>query len=116
MSKFLSVALSLMLLLFACGALAEAQPADALFTPGTYEAEAKGFGGPVKVTVTVSENEITDVAIEGASETPALGGVAVETLGADILTVSRIVMVLVFVLMATLAEPYYFGKSQTFET
>jgi len=31
----------------------------------------------------------------------------------NILTVSRIVMVLVFVLMATLAEPYYFGKSQT---
>ena len=85
MSRILSILLSLMLLLFACSALAEAQPADTLFAPGTYEAEAKGFGGPVKVTVTVSESEITDVAIEGASETPALGGVAVETLGADIL-------------------------------
>ena len=29
----------------------------------------------------------------------------------NILTVSRIVLVLVFVLMATLADPYYFGKS-----
>ncbi|MBR2373140.1 MAG: CDP-diacylglycerol--glycerol-3-phosphate 3-phosphatidyltransferase [Lentisphaeria bacterium] len=31
----------------------------------------------------------------------------------NILTVSRIFMVLIFVAMATLAEPYYFGKSQT---
>ena len=29
----------------------------------------------------------------------------------NILTVSRIVLVMVFVLMATLADPYYFGKS-----
>ncbi len=59
--------------------------AESLFTPGVYEATAKGFGGDVKVTITVTENEITDVAIEGASETPALGGVACETLGPDIL-------------------------------
>ena len=45
------------------------------------EAEAQGFGGPVHVTVTVTENEIVDVAITGDQETPALGGVAVATMG-----------------------------------
>ena len=55
--------------------------AEGSFTPGTYEAEAQGFGGPVKVTVTVTDNEITEVAIVGESETPTLGGVAVETMG-----------------------------------
>ena len=79
MKKLLCLVISLMLL---CSATALA---ESLFTPGTYEAAGKGFGGEVKVTVTVSENEITDVAIEGASETPALGGVAVETLAPAIL-------------------------------
>ena len=83
MKKLLCLLLSLTLLLGA-SALAEALPETTLFTPGTYEAEAMGFGGPVKVTVTVDENEITDVAIVGAQETPSLGGVAVETFGAVI--------------------------------
>ena len=62
-------------------AAAEAK-GDGLFTPGTYEATAKGFGGDIKVTVTVTEDEITEVAVEGDSETPGLGSVAVEELGA----------------------------------
>ncbi len=76
MSRIFCLILTMALLLFSVGAYAEV-----LFVPGTYEAEAKGFGGTVKVTVTVSESEITGVTIEGASETPALGGVAVETMG-----------------------------------
>ena len=79
MKKLLCLAVSLMLL---CSATALA---ESLFTPGTYESVKKGFGGDVKVTVTVSDTEITDIAIEGESETPALGGVAVETLGPAIL-------------------------------
>ena len=74
----------MMLVTTVAGAFAEALPAETLFIPGTYEAEEQGFGGPVKVAVTVSEDEILDVAIEGASETPALGGVAVATMGAAI--------------------------------
>ncbi len=80
MKKLISLALTLMLLLGA-SALAEALPAETLFTPGAYQAEAQGFGGPVQVTVTVSADEILDVAITGEKETPALGGVAVATLG-----------------------------------
>ena len=54
---------------------------SAAMQPGTYEAEAQGFGGKVQVAVTVSESEITDIAITGELETPALGGVAIETMG-----------------------------------
>ncbi|MBQ9300454.1 MAG: flavocytochrome c [Clostridia bacterium] len=80
MKKLLSLILA-MTLLIGASAMAEALPAETLFTPGTYEAEAQGFGGMVQVTVTVAENEITDVTIVGEMETPALGGVAVGTMG-----------------------------------
>lgn len=52
-----------------------------LFIPGTYEASAQGFGGEVTVTITVTDNEITEAVIKGDGETPSLGGVAVEQLG-----------------------------------
>ena len=55
--------------------------AENTFNPGTYEAEAQGFGGMVSVSVTVSESAITDVTITGDAETPTLGGIAVETMG-----------------------------------
>ncbi len=80
MKKLFCLILSLMLMLSAA-ALGEALPAETLFTPGTYEAEAQGFGGMVQVAVTDTENEITDVAITGDKETPALGGVAVANMG-----------------------------------
>lgn len=59
--------------------------AEAVYTAGTYSASEQGFGGPVKVTITVSESEITDVAIEGGSETPTIGGAALDTLKQSIL-------------------------------
>ncbi|MBQ6232036.1 MAG: flavocytochrome c [Clostridia bacterium] len=80
MRKLFCLILSLMMM-FSAAALGEALPAETLFTPGTYEAEAQGFGGMVQVAVTVTENEITDVAITGDKETPALGGVAVANMG-----------------------------------
>ncbi len=81
MKKLLCLVLSLTLVMSAVLAFSEALPQEALFTPGTYTAEGQGFGGPVQVTVTVTENEITDVTITGESETPALGGVAISTMG-----------------------------------
>ena len=83
MKKLFCLLVALTMLLCST-ALMEAVPAPTLFTPGTYQAEAQGFGGKVQVVITVTENEIVDVAITGANETPALGGVAVETLGAAI--------------------------------
>ncbi len=55
------------------------------YTAGTYSASEQGFGGPVTVTITTSDSEITDVAIEGADETPGVGGAAFEPLQQAIL-------------------------------
>lgn len=55
-----------------------------IYQPGTYEAVAKGFGGDVKVTVTVDANSITEVLIEGNQETDGVGSKAVEQLPAVI--------------------------------
>ena len=51
-----------------------------------YTATAKGFGGDVTVTITVDEESITDVVIEGAQETDGIGSRAVEELGEAIKT------------------------------
>ena len=80
MKRILSLVLALALALFSVGALAET-----MFVAGVYEDTAKGFGGDVTVTITVSESEITDVTIVGDAETPALGGVAIQTMPEEIL-------------------------------
>lgn len=58
---------------------------DNLFVPGTYEGTAKGFGGDVVVTVTVDENNITDIQVVGDKETENIGSFAVEMLGGRML-------------------------------
>ena len=84
MKKLICVLISLMMLLGA-SACAELAPAEKLFTPGTYSAEAQGIFVPVKVQVTVTENEITSVLIDATGETPELGGTAAGTLAESIL-------------------------------
>ena len=55
-------------------------PAGA-YTPGTYTASSKGFGGDVTVTITIGEDgAIAEVKMVGDGETPALGGVALTKL------------------------------------
>lgn len=76
MKKMIALLLSVMLLMSGA-ALAD----SASFTPGTYEATERGFDGDVTVKVTVSDTEITDVAITGDNETAGLGGVVVEQFG-----------------------------------
>ena len=76
MKKILCLLVSFLLMTGMC-AVAE----EALFTPGTYEVETQGFGGPITVSVTVTDSEITDVSITGDQETPGLGAVAVANLG-----------------------------------
>ena len=44
------------------------------FTPGTYEATARGIGSDVKVTMTFDEKRITDVKVDVSGETPDIGG------------------------------------------
>ncbi|GGH31026.1 FAD-dependent oxidoreductase [Paenibacillus segetis] len=56
------------------------------FKPGTYTAESKGKEGPIKVEVTFSESELTDIKIISASETAGIGDKAIETLKEQIIT------------------------------
>ena len=65
--------------------VANAPAEGALFVPGTYEKSARGFGGDCTVTLTVSDNEITDVIIDGSSETENIGSFAVTLLQKSIL-------------------------------
>ena len=70
--------------------------AGVTYIPGTYEATAAGINGDVKVTMTFTENAITDVVLDVSGETPSIGGAAAEDLknalmeaqGADIQPVS----------------------------
>ena len=59
--------------------------ASAAYTPGTYSAAAQGLASLVTVTMTFSENAITDVIIDVAGETPGIGGASGETLISQIL-------------------------------
>ena len=80
--KIISIVLVLVMVLSmaACGnnnAPAEEPKVDAIFTAGTYEGEAEGFHGIIKVTVTVNETDITDIKVTH-TETAGLGDKAVE--------------------------------------
>ncbi len=60
------------------------QPITGAITPGTYKAVAQGNNGPVTVEVTVSTDTITAVKVVSHSETPSIGGPAVERIPAAI--------------------------------
>ena len=49
-----------------------------IFTPGTYEGEGDGFGGPIKVTVTVDELSIKSIVVVEENETLGIGTTAIE--------------------------------------
>ena len=51
---------------------------------GTFEGTAQGKGGDVKVTLTLTDSKITDVAIEGKDETPGIGDTAMEAMAKEI--------------------------------
>lgn len=78
--KLMAVMLSVILAVgFSTAAIAEGP-----FTPGTYSATAKGFGGDVTVTVEVSGDAIVSVEAIGNSETAGIGSNAIEMLPATI--------------------------------
>lgn len=55
------------------------------FVPGTYEGEAQGFGGVIRVSVTVNENEITEIEVLSSEGEDAAYFSQAETLNAKIL-------------------------------
>lgn len=50
------------------------------YIPGTYTGEADGFGGVLKVEVTVDANAVTSITVTEQSETDGIGSKAIEAL------------------------------------
>ena len=71
--------------LAACGPKEPTVTPDAgIYTPGTYEGTAQGYGGTVTAKITVDANSITDVVLEGSKETENVGQAALPTLADQI--------------------------------
>ncbi|ETP72912.1 succinate dehydrogenase/fumarate reductase flavoprotein subunit [Lachnospiraceae bacterium JC7] len=62
-----------------------AKAAGMTFTPGTYEATAKGIASDVKVTMTFDETSIKDVKVDTSGETPTIGGKIADDVAKSIL-------------------------------
>ena len=58
---------------------------SARFIPGTYEGSAQGFGGVIRVSVTVNENEIMEIEVLSSPGEDAAYFSQAETLNAKIL-------------------------------
>ena len=58
----------------------------ALYTAGTYTGVGTGINGDVTVTMTFTDNDITEVTINADSETPEIGGAAAKELVEQIFT------------------------------
>ncbi len=76
---FLPVAVLCALCLAGLGC-ASSEAGKGSYTPGTYEAAADGFGGEVRVSVTVNRDRITALRADGPAETPGIGSRALEEL------------------------------------
>ena len=59
---------------------------DPLYLPGTYTAQAEGYGGAVSVSITVSRTSLLSVRIEGLRETHSKGGRAIVRLARQLLS------------------------------
>lgn len=62
------------------GCSTEKETAEDIYTPGTYEGQAQGFGGPVTVKLTVDGSKITEAVVTGENETADFGGKAIPQL------------------------------------
>lgn len=77
MKKFLSLFCAVLML---SAVLSGCTKPTGMYKAGSYTASAQGYGGDVKVTVTVDADKITNVTIDGPDETPTIGGEAIKTL------------------------------------
>lgn len=81
MKKRIAAILIALMMLGASFALAEAVPAA---VSGEFTGTAKGFGGDVNVSITLTDGEITGAVADGAGETEGIGSVVLEKLPAEI--------------------------------
>ena len=77
------------LALFLCAVMIMTGSA-ALAADGAFHGEADGFGGPITAEVTVENGTITALALTGEKETPAIGGLALESLQKAILAAGTV--------------------------
>ena len=89
LKKFMVVMLSLVLVIgvIGCGADDAATTdgdAEGMYTPGTYEASAEGYGGPVMLEVEFSSDKIESVKVVDHDETDGIGSEAVDQLPGEI--------------------------------
>lgn len=75
-NKAMGLLLVMLMLALTGSAMAEG------FTPGTYEGQAMGFGGPITVEVEVSDAQILSVHVASNNETLGIGSRAVDELPA----------------------------------
>ena len=62
-----------------------AEAGELSFTPGTYNGTGEGFGGPVELAVTFTEDAITDIQVVSSSETDHVGTPAFDIVGQEIM-------------------------------
>lgn len=82
MKKIIILIIVMALLLSGCST----KPAEetGIYTPGTYNGSAEGFGGKLDVKVTLSANKIEKVEVTSHSETNGIGTKAIEALPSQI--------------------------------
>ena len=79
--KVICSVVSISMILVGCSSgQAKSNNEEGKYIKGTYTATAKGFGGEIKVEVTVDEASITNVVVTGESETDGIGTNAIEQL------------------------------------
>lgn len=77
----------LAIMLVACQGNAPNQPVDSTtdtVISGDFTGTAQGFGGEVKVTLSIDDDKIIDAKVEGDKETPDIGGKALEAMSKEI--------------------------------
>ncbi len=77
--RIVAILMSLMMIV-ASAAMGEALPAS---VSGEFTGTAKGFGGEVSVTITLTDGAITAVTAQGENETQGIGSVAIEKMPAE---------------------------------
>ena len=62
-----------------------AEVGELAFTPGTYTGTGEGYGGPVELAVTFTEDAITSIEVVSSSETDHVGTPAFDIVGEEIM-------------------------------
>lgn len=91
MKKWLMILMAALLMTSGCSTT-QSQPETGSMKAGTYTATADGYGGKVSVSVTVDSEKIVSVEVGDNTETPGVGGMAIEQLPGQIVETQSIAL------------------------